>query len=246
MVVFDWDGTVVDSVPGIALALQRTAEEHRLGVPDDRMARHVIGLGMRDALALAVPELSAAQLPAFLASYRNHYLALGPIDRPFDGIADLFDALRANGIRLAVATGKSRVGLSRAFEATGFASRFELSRCADEGHPKPHPWMLESISAQAGLPVSAVVMIGDTMLQLRSHVRSLQHVRKPQPRVCLGLGARPLHRFRTHRLPHAPLHLHPHRLPDRSHAPSLVHSRTHLRGATEGGSLGHDAVLCCN
>ncbi len=162
LVVFDWDGTVVDSIHCISAALQRTAADLSLPVPDDEAARYVIGLGVHDALAYALPDLAHERIPAFLARYRHHYLAMGTIDRPFEGIVDLLDGLRAAGLRLAVATGKSRAGLDRAFEATGYGPRFCISRCADEGRPKPHPWLLESIAADTGVSREAIVMIGDT------------------------------------------------------------------------------------
>ena len=162
MIVFDWDGTVVDSIHGIALAMQQTAADLSLTVPSDEDARHVIGLGMHAALGYALPDLLAERVPEFLARYRQRYLALGPIDRPFDGIAGLLDELARRGYRLAVATGKSRIGLDRAFAATGYGPRFELSRCADEGRPKPDPWMLESIAGHTGLSPEAIAMIGDT------------------------------------------------------------------------------------
>ncbi|MGE0314838.1 MAG: HAD family hydrolase [Lautropia sp.] len=162
LVVFDWDGTVVDSVPAIAGALQLTAADLGLAVPDDRAARHVIGLGMRDALAYAVPDLAESRIPAFLARYRHHYLAMGTVDRPFEGIAGLLDDLLDAGVQLGVATGKSRVGLDRAFEATGYGPRFAVSRCADEGRPKPDPWMLDSIASHTGVARAAIAMVGDT------------------------------------------------------------------------------------
>lgn len=162
LVVFDWDGTLVDTIDGIAVSMQRAAADLGLAVPDDERARHVIGLGLQAALRHAVPDLTAERQPAFLERYRHHFVALGATDRPFDGARDLLAALSRQGRRLAVATGKSRAGLDRAFAQTGLGTFFEASRCADEGFPKPHPWMLQALSAQTGVGSERIAMVGDT------------------------------------------------------------------------------------
>ena len=162
LIVFDWDGTVVDSIFAIAEAIRRAAADLGLPVPTEQQARHVIGLGLGDALRLAVPGLPAEQAQNFVNRYRYHYLIAGGADRPFDGIGPMLTGLRDSGRVLAVATGKSRRGLERAFEQTGFGSLFIASRCGDEGHPKPHPWMLESLAEETGIAPSDMLMIGDT------------------------------------------------------------------------------------
>jgi phosphoglycolate phosphatase len=162
LLVFDWDGTVVDSIHSIATAIQLAAADLGLPVPPEERARHVIGLGLGDALQLAVPSLPASQMQAFVARYRYHYFAGDGIDRPFDGVAALLEALAGAGRSLAVATGKSRAGLERAFDSTRLGPLFVASRCADEGRPKPHPWMLESLAEETGIATSAMIMIGDT------------------------------------------------------------------------------------
>ena len=162
LLVFDWDGTVVDSIHSIAAAIQLSAADLGLPVPTEERARHVIGLGLGEALQLAVPSLPASQMQAFVARYRYHYFAGDGIDRPFDGMADLLESLVGAGRSLAVATGKSRAGLERAFDSTRLGPLFVASRCADEGRPKPHPWMLESLAEETGVATSAMIMIGDT------------------------------------------------------------------------------------
>lgn len=162
LVVFDWDGTIVDSIIAIADSIRRAAADLGLQVPTEQEARHVIGLGLTDALRLAVPSLPVERTQDFVNRYRYHYLVAGSVDRPFEGIGPMLEAMRASGRELAVATGKSRRGLERAFEETGFGKLFSASRCADEGHPKPHPWMLESLAEETGIEPAAMVMIGDT------------------------------------------------------------------------------------
>lgn len=162
LIVFDWDGTVVDSIHSIATAIRMAAADLGLPVPTESQARHVIGLGLGDALRLAVPSLEASRMQAFVARYRYHYFAGDGIDRPFEGMAELLAALSGQGRSLAVATGKSRLGLERSFDETRLRGRFVASRCADEGRPKPHPWMLHSLAEETGVAPEAMVMIGDT------------------------------------------------------------------------------------
>lgn len=162
LVVFDWDGTLYDSTAAIALAIIEAARDLELPVPSRERASHVIGLGMQAALAHAVPELTADRLPDFIARYRVHYFARAGRLIAFDGIVPMLDALAAHGVPLAIATGKSRIGLNQSLEQAGWSSRFVATRCADEGHPKPHPWMLLDLCETLGTDPARTVMIGDT------------------------------------------------------------------------------------
>ena len=162
LVVFDWDGTVVDSVAAITAAIQAAAGDLALRVPSDAQARHVIGLGLTDALRAAVPDLPAARQAEFIARYRVHFLAQPSVDVPFAGMPALLSSLADAGLLLAVATGKSRRGLDRALADTALAGRFAATRCGEEGHSKPHPWMLADLASELDVPAEAMVMIGDT------------------------------------------------------------------------------------
>lgn len=162
LVVFDWDGTIADSTMLIARAIQQAAADLGLGVPSLAQASHVIGLGLHDALARAVPQLSAARSGDFAARYRFHYQAGEGRVELFAGIRELIDALAAHGARLAVATGKTQAGLERAFAAAGLGARFVAVRCADQTQPKPHPAMLLELMAQLATPPARTLMIGDT------------------------------------------------------------------------------------
>jgi len=162
LLVFDWDGTLVDSTRAISRAMQYAARDLDLEVPSDRQASHVIGLGLHEALRLAVPGLPSARLPEFVDRYRHHYLARDAGLAPFEGIDSLLAELRHCGVMLAVATGKSRVGLDRALDQMQWRPYFESSRCADEGEPKPHPWMLRDLCDELEVAAEQVVMVGDT------------------------------------------------------------------------------------
>ena len=162
LVVFDWDGTVVDSTAMIARSIQKAAADLGLRVPSLERASHVIGLGLRDALAAAVPDLAADRIEAFTERYRHHYIAIEQEIVLFSGIRELLVELTESGAVLAVATGKSRRGLDRSLAATGLGMFFAESRCADETHPKPHPAMLHEITAALAMSRQRTVMIGDT------------------------------------------------------------------------------------
>ncbi len=167
LVVFDWDGTLSDSTAAIARAIQDAAADLGLPVPDDATASHVIGLGLHEALARAVPTLAPERVPEFSARYRVHYFAREAELVLFPGARELIAELRAAGALLAIATGKSQRGLQRALQASGLAGEFVASRCADQTHPKPHPAMLLELTEELMVQPARTLMIGDTTHDLQ-------------------------------------------------------------------------------
>jgi phosphoglycolate phosphatase len=161
LIVFDWDGTIIDSASSIAECIRDSARDLGLPVPTTERASHVIGLGLHDSLRLAVPELQAQQYPEFVAAYRKHFLAREDTMGLFAGMEDLLKELKGQHL-LAIATGKSRRGLDRALAATGIGPLFRASRCADETNPKPHPAMLLELMDELSLSRDQTLMIGDT------------------------------------------------------------------------------------
>lgn len=162
LVVFDWDGTLIDSTAAIVHAIRAAAADLGLPVPSRQQASHVIGLGLFDAIRRAVPVIDRAQVPAYVERYRHHYLRRDADLEPFDGVPGLLADLADSGAWLAVATGKSRAGLNRALDQMGWTGKFLTTRCADEGLPKPDPWMLRDICDELGLGASETLMVGDT------------------------------------------------------------------------------------
>lgn len=162
LLVFDWDGTLADSTGIIAAAIQQACRDLGVPTPDDVAARFVIGLGLADALRHVAPTLPAEDYPRLSERYREHYLARDPEIPLFGGAREMLDELDARGFLLAIATGKSRVGLSRALAQQGLTHRFVASRCADEGFPKPHPDMLLALMDRCGVAPVETLMIGDT------------------------------------------------------------------------------------
>ncbi len=162
VVVFDWDGTLIDSTAAIVHAIRASAADLGLPVPSREQASHVIGLGLFEAIRRAVPMIDRAQIPAYVDRYRHHYLRRDARLEPFEGVPQLLSELADSGAWLAIATGKSRAGLNRALDQMGWAGRFLTTRCADEGAPKPDPWMLRDIFNELGLDAADAVMVGDT------------------------------------------------------------------------------------
>jgi phosphoglycolate phosphatase len=173
LIVFDWDGTLIDSTATIARAIQQAAADLGLPVPDRQTASHVIGLGLHDALARAVPDLPRERTAEFAARYRYHYLADESSLELFSGVRELLDWL-GGAKTLAIATGKSTAGLARALETTQLGVLFAATRCADQTSPKPHPAMLLELGAQLGVDSDRILMIGDTThdLQMAAAARS--------------------------------------------------------------------------
>jgi phosphoglycolate phosphatase len=162
LVIFDWDGTLMDSTAQIALSIQLACSDIGLPVPSRERASHVIGLGLHDALAQAVPSITAEQVPAMVERYRHHYLLADKTLLMFDGAVAMLEGLRRRGHTLAIATGKSRLGLDRALAIGGVGSLFDASRCADETRSKPDPAMLFELLTLFDVPADRALMIGDT------------------------------------------------------------------------------------
>lgn len=162
LIVFDWDGTLMDSAAAIVRAMQAACGDLGLPEPPEERARHVIGLGLRDALEHAVPELQAADYPRMVERYRFHYLSADHELTLFPGTQEMIRELADMGRLLGVATGKSRVGLNRALDHSRLGGLFHSTRCADECFSKPHPAMLEEIMDELGVRRDRTLMVGDT------------------------------------------------------------------------------------
>lgn len=162
LVVFDWDGTLMDSAGAIVAAIQAASRDLDLPAPDEQRARHVIGLGLVDAVSYLFPQLPASGYEAVAARYRHHYFANDHAIPLFDGVSEMLQELAAAGLLLAVATGKGRCGLDRALASSGLALSFHATRCADETFSKPHPAMLLEIMDELGIEAAHTLMVGDT------------------------------------------------------------------------------------
>ena len=202
LLVFDWDGTLVDSAQAIVDALQGACVDLGVTPPTDERARHIIGLGLKDALRYAVPHVAERDYRSLVDRYRVHFLARDASMRLFPGVLEGLAALQREGFLLAVATGKSRRGLERALDQTNLRRFFVASQCGDEGFSKPHPGMLEAVMAELAVACGSTLMIGDTTHDLemasQAGVRSVAVAYgahpKPQlmaanPEVCVDTAA---------------------------------------------------------
>ena len=162
LIVFDWDGTLMDSTSAIVKCIQAAARDLGLPVPGDEAAYHVIGLGLHEAMQAVMPNIDPTMYPRMVERYRYHYLSKDHELVLFDGVREMLTELSQEAYFLAVATGKGRVGLNRALNAVGLLSMFDATRCADETFSKPHPAMLQELTRELGQDIKRTAMIGDT------------------------------------------------------------------------------------
>ena len=172
LLVFDWDGTLVDSIERIVTSLQHASKQAADIHIDETQARDVIGLGLNEAISKLHPELDtqlhATKLNNIADAYRQHYLYDNTVPAPlFAGVSDLLDELRENGFTLAISTGKSRVGLEQSIDEHQLADYFATTRCAGENKSKPHPEMLHEILDELNFAASQTLMIGDSEHDLK-------------------------------------------------------------------------------
>ena len=172
LIVFDWDGTLMDSTATIAICIQAAARDLGLPIPDRKTASYVIGLRLQEAMETVLPGLEAKYYPQLIERYRYHYLVQDKELALFDGVREMLADLSRQGYFLAVATGKSRVGLNRALELGGMSSLFDATRCADETFSKPHPAMLQELTRELGQDMQRTLMIGDTTHDLQMAINA--------------------------------------------------------------------------
>ena len=164
LIIFDWDGTLFDSVAQIVASLQWAAAQHDIELCAEA-AKNIIGLGLPEAMQVLFPQHVQLQ-PMIQADYSKHYVANTHNQQWFDGVEVMLEQLKARDMQLAVATGKSRVGLDRVLQQTDSEHYFVATRCASETLSKPNPLMLAELLAQTGVSVERAVMVGDTSYDL--------------------------------------------------------------------------------
>jgi phosphoglycolate phosphatase len=172
LIVFDWDGTVMDSTAVIATSIQSACRDLGLTVPSDEDARHVIGMGLAQALQHAVPDAPPHMHEPLADRYRHYFLAQDQSIPLFDGAVETITELKEAGYLLAVATGKSRKGLDRVMDSSGLREFFIASRTADETFSKPHPAMLHELMDELAVDAERVLMVGDTTHDLQMAINA--------------------------------------------------------------------------
>jgi phosphoglycolate phosphatase len=168
LLIFDWDGTLMDSEARIVACVEAAIEDLKLPSPGRDAIRNIIGLGLREAVHTLFPE-GADHLHLDIAErYRAHFFSSNEAPSSlFEGAMEVIETLHRAGYLLAVATGKGRSGLNQALESTGLGGYFHATRTADETFSKPHPDMLFEILDELGMQASRALMIGDTEYDLQ-------------------------------------------------------------------------------
>ncbi|GEN22543.1 hydrolase [Halomonas cupida] len=164
LVIFDWDGTLMDSIARIVSSMQAAALDVGWGALEAAAVRNIVGLGLPEAIAELCPRITAGQAEALKERYAWYFVTGSEADMSwYPGVEQGLAQLAATpGMRLAVATGKSRKGLNRAFSEHSIEPLFAASRTADETRSKPNPQMLEELLVELEVPVERAVMVGDT------------------------------------------------------------------------------------
>ena len=196
-IVFDWDGTLMDSEAQIVHCLHAAIADLGLEPMDDATVRDIIGLGLKEAIDTLVPGRDDGFHRAFVEAYREHWFAHDGSDL-FEGARDVLQLLRSNDIRLGIATGKARRGLVRVLGETGLETYFDATRCSDETTSKPHPQMLLEVMQELSVVPQQTVMVSDTeydmematnagaaKIAVRSGVHTEERLKRHKPLVCL-------------------------------------------------------------
>ncbi|CAM4205668.1 HAD-IIIA family hydrolase [Shewanella livingstonensis] len=164
LVIFDWDGTLMDTVGKIVSCMQQVAQELMLPIPSEQQIRDVIGLSLPKIMPILFASHQNHQ--QIIDCYRRHHIANKHPTPLFEGIALLIRNLHAEGYLLAVATGKGREGLDKMLVSTGLGEYFHATRCADDAKSKPHPEMLHSLLSHFNVAADRAIMIGDSIHDL--------------------------------------------------------------------------------
>jgi len=163
LLVFDWDGTLMDSESRIVSCMRAAITDLGLELPDDSSISNIIGLGLKEAICMLIPGADEVLIKKVTGRYRHHFLYENTTPTPlFTGAKELLHTLKSEGYLLAVATGKGRPGLDRVLSYSGLDQVFHATRCADEAFSKPHPDMLLQILDELGVNATDALMIGDT------------------------------------------------------------------------------------
>lgn len=167
-IIFDWDGTLVNTIDWIVHCLQDAALQCQQPKPAAHFARTTIGLSLENAMLTLFPAAETELIADLVAGYRRTYgtFQIGQ-EHFFPGVHAMLMTLKQSGYRLAVATGKVRFELEKALVATDTKHLFDITRCADETASKPAPRMLLEILDYTQTTSERALMVGDTSHDLQ-------------------------------------------------------------------------------
>nr|WP_194733097.1 HAD-IIIA family hydrolase [Pseudomonas viridiflava] len=193
MLIFDWDGTLADSIGRIIESMRTAAIGGGMEGRDDEAIKGIIGLGLPEAIRTLYPSITANDLIDFRQRYADCYMAMDNVpSRLFEGVSESIQAFRDEGYRLAVATGKARRGLDRVLKANAWLDFFDITRAADETASKPDPLMLHEIMAHCDVAPERSLMIGDSSFDLQMARNA------GMDSVAVGYGAQSLDSLRAY------------------------------------------------
>jgi phosphoglycolate phosphatase len=174
LLIFDWDGTLINSIDWITHCLQTAAERCGCAIPEPQAAKDVIGLSIQEATSTLHPNVDTKTHEQLVQHYSQAYLSkqLSREDL-FPDVIDMLVELKQAGYSLAVATGKTRHGLQAALQATGTEALFDITRCSDETASKPDPKMLLEIMQVTNNPPERSLMVGDSIHDLQMATNAL-------------------------------------------------------------------------
>lgn len=168
LIIFDWDGTLVNSIDWITHCLQHAAGQCGIAIPEAQAAKDIIGLSLNKAMQTLFPEIDQQTQMQLVACYSQRYNSKQMSREDlFPGVYDMLVQLNKAGYQLAVATGKTRVGLQKALQATKTEELFCITRCADETASKPDPRMLHEIIQHTNIAKERSLMVGDSIHDLQ-------------------------------------------------------------------------------
>lgn len=192
MVIFDWDGTLMDSLPKIVHSMVEAAKQQGLQALAEKDVHEIIGLELGEAISVLYPELSSERVEEMRGYYSNHYIQAEQIQSGlYPGVERMLSQLHNRSI-LSIATGKSRRGLDRVVDALDVGHYFASSRCADETRPKPNPDMVTELLDMHRLSPEQAVVIGDTEFDMEMARRA------GVDRVGVSWGAHHIDRLKRH------------------------------------------------
>lgn len=178
LVVFDWDGTLMDSAAKIVASMQQAAVNSGLAPQTTYAIEQIIGLALPQAIEVLYPDVPLLQRETVQQEYSREFIINDAVPcELFAGVEDCLDNLLVDGHAIAVATGKSRRGLDRVLQGRGWLNKFAATRCADETASKPSPLMLQQLMQQLNFATADTLMVGDTEFDLamacNANVRSV-------------------------------------------------------------------------
>jgi phosphoglycolate phosphatase len=209
LIIFDWDGTLIDSIDWIARCLQNAANNTRHTIPDYQAAKDVIGLSIERAIEALYSDANSDEVLDLVQRYETAYFSKKlSRDDLFSGVYEMLNTLKKENYLLAIATGKTREGLDEALNATNTRDLFCITRCADETKSKPHPLMLEEIMQHTKISPERTLMVGDSTHDLEmalnagvasigvaSGAHDLAQLKKYQPLHCFLQSSELLQHF---------------------------------------------------